>query len=80
MVSDPGYRLAREAIAAGHNVIPIPGASAALAALTLAGLPTERFLFAGFPPPRDVFQHNDGVVDQQPDRERHAAQRHDVQR
>ena len=52
MVSDPGYRLAREAIAAGHAVIPIPGASAALAALTLAGLPTDRFLFAGFPPPK----------------------------
>jgi len=54
MVSDPGYRLAREAIAAGHDVIPIPGASAALAALTLAGLPTERFLFAGFPPPKSA--------------------------
>lgn len=54
MVSDPGYRLAREAIAAGHPVIPIPGASAALAALTLAGLPTERFLFAGFPPPKSA--------------------------
>jgi 16S rRNA (cytidine1402-2'-O)-methyltransferase len=54
MVSDPGYRLAREAIAAGHPVIPIPGASAALAALTLAGLPTDRFLFAGFPPPKSA--------------------------
>lgn len=54
MVSDPGYRLAREAIAAGHVVIPIPGASAALAALTLAGLPTDRFLFAGFPPPKSA--------------------------
>jgi 16S rRNA (cytidine1402-2'-O)-methyltransferase len=50
MVSDPGLRLARAAIAAGHQVFPIPGASAALAALTLAGLPTDRFLFAGFPP------------------------------
>lgn len=54
MVSDPGYRLARDAIAAGHTVIPIPGASAALAALTLAGLPTDRFLFAGFPPPKSA--------------------------
>lgn len=54
MVSDPGYRLARDAIAAGHPVIPIPGASAVLAALTLAGLPTERFLFAGFPPPKSA--------------------------
>jgi len=52
MVSDPGFRLAREAIAAGHSVFPIPGASAALAALTLGGLPTDRFLFAGFPPPK----------------------------
>jgi 16S rRNA (cytidine1402-2'-O)-methyltransferase len=50
MVSDPGLRLAQAAIAAGHQVFPIPGASAALAALTLAGLPTDRFLFAGFPP------------------------------
>lgn len=54
MVSDPGYRLAREAIAAGHPVFPIPGASAALAALTLGGLPTDRFLFAGFPPPKSA--------------------------
>jgi 16S rRNA (cytidine1402-2'-O)-methyltransferase len=54
MVSDPGYRLAREAIATGHPVIPIPGASAALAALTLAGLPTDRFLFVGFPPPKSA--------------------------
>lgn len=52
MVSDPGYRLAAEAIAAGHDVIPIPGASAALAALCLAGLPTDRFLFVGFLPPK----------------------------
>ncbi|MBO9707127.1 MAG: 16S rRNA (cytidine(1402)-2'-O)-methyltransferase [Caulobacter sp.] len=52
MISDPGSRLAQAAIAAGHPVFPIPGASAVLAALTLAGLPTERFLFAGFPPPK----------------------------
>ena len=50
MVSDPGLRLAQAVIAAGHQVFPIPGASAALAALTLAGLSTDRFLFAGFPP------------------------------
>ena len=54
MVSDPGYRLAKAAIAAGHAVFPIPGASAALAALTLGGLPTDRFLFAGFPPPKSA--------------------------
>jgi 16S rRNA (cytidine1402-2'-O)-methyltransferase len=54
LVSDPGYRLAREAIAEGHKVFPIPGASALLAGLTVAGLPTDRFLFAGFPPPKSA--------------------------
>ena len=52
LVSDPGYRLVREAAEAGIAVFPIPGASAALAALAVAGLPTDRFLFAGFPPPK----------------------------
>jgi 16S rRNA (cytidine1402-2'-O)-methyltransferase len=52
LVSDPGFRLVKDVIAAGHRVFPIPGPSAALAALTLAGLPTDRFLFAGFPPPK----------------------------
>jgi len=50
LVSDPGYRLATEAIAAGHPVHPIPGPSSPLAALSLSGLPSDRFLFAGFPP------------------------------
>ena len=50
LVSDPGYRLVREAAAQGAAVIPVPGPSAALAALAVAGLPTDRFLFAGFPP------------------------------
>jgi 16S rRNA (cytidine1402-2'-O)-methyltransferase len=54
MVSDPGYRLALAAIESGLPVIPIPGASAVIAALTTAGLPTDRFLFAGFPPPRSA--------------------------
>ena len=54
LVSDPGYRLALEAIEAGASVFPIPGPSAALAALSVAGLPTDRFLFAGFPPPRSA--------------------------
>ncbi len=54
LISDPGYRLAREAIAQGSPVIPIPGASAVLAGLATAGLPTDRFLFAGFPPPRSA--------------------------
>ena len=52
LVSDPGYRLVVEAVAAGHKVIPIPGPSAALAALTLAGLPSDRFMFVGFLPPK----------------------------
>jgi len=48
LVSDPGYKLVREALAAGIPVHAIPGASAPLAALALAGLPTDRFFFAGF--------------------------------
>jgi 16S rRNA (cytidine1402-2'-O)-methyltransferase len=48
LVSDPGYKLVREALAAGVAVHAIPGASASLTALMLAGLPTDRFLFAGF--------------------------------
>jgi 16S rRNA (cytidine1402-2'-O)-methyltransferase len=52
LVSDPGYRLVVESLEAGAAVWPIPGASAALAALSVAGLPTDRFLFAGFPPPK----------------------------
>ncbi|RED51438.1 16S rRNA (cytidine(1402)-2'-O)-methyltransferase [Aestuariispira insulae] len=50
LVSDPGFKLVREAAAEGHKVYPIPGASAPIAALTGAGLPSDRFLFAGFPP------------------------------
>jgi 16S rRNA (cytidine1402-2'-O)-methyltransferase len=52
LISDPGYKLVRDAAACGANVVPIPGASALLAALAIAGLPTDRFLFAGFPPPK----------------------------
>ena len=52
LISDPGYRLVREAAAEGHAVTPVPGASAAMAALMVAGLPTDRFLFAGFLPNR----------------------------
>lgn len=52
LISDPGYRLVREARAAGHMVTSIPGPCAAITALTLAGLPTDRFLFAGFLPAR----------------------------
>ncbi|GKY89361.1 ribosomal RNA small subunit methyltransferase I [Sinisalibacter aestuarii] len=50
LVSDPGYALAREAGAAGYLVTAAPGASAVLAALSLSGLPSDRFLFAGFAP------------------------------
>jgi len=50
LVSDPGYRLVREARDEGLPVFPIPGASAVLAALTAAGLPSDRFFFAGFVP------------------------------
>ena len=52
LISDPGYKLVREARAAGHNITTIPGPCAAIAALTLAGLPTNRFLFVGFLPPK----------------------------
>jgi 16S rRNA (cytidine1402-2'-O)-methyltransferase len=50
LISDPGFKLVREARAAGVNIVTIPGPCAAIAALTLAGLPTDRFLFAGFLP------------------------------
>jgi 16S rRNA (cytidine1402-2'-O)-methyltransferase len=52
LVSDPGYGLVREALAAGHAVSVLPGPSAPLAALAISGLPPDRFLFAGFLPPR----------------------------
>ena len=50
LISDPGYKLVRDARAAGHTIVTIPGPCAAVAALTLAGLPTDRFLFVGFLP------------------------------
>jgi 16S rRNA (cytidine1402-2'-O)-methyltransferase len=53
LISDPGYRLVREARARGIAVTTIPGPSALIAALTLAGLPTDRFLFGGFLPSKD---------------------------
>ena len=49
-MADPGYQLARAAIGAGLPVTAAPGPSAVLVALTLSGLPSDRFLFAGFPP------------------------------
>ncbi len=52
LVSDPGYKLVRAVVAAGAAVVAIPGPSAVLAGLTLSGLPSDRFLFAGFLPSR----------------------------
>ena len=52
LISDPGYKLVRAARTTGHAVHTVPGPSAAIAALTLAGLPTDRFLFLGFLPAR----------------------------
>jgi 16S rRNA (cytidine1402-2'-O)-methyltransferase len=49
-ISDPGYRLVRDARAEGLPVVPVPGPSAAVAALSVSGLPTDRFLFVGFLP------------------------------
>ncbi len=53
LISDPGFKLVREATAAGHTVTAVPGPSAALAALTVAGLPTDAFFFAGFLPAKE---------------------------
>ena len=53
LISDPGYRLVREARAAGVTVTSIPGPCAAVSALAMAGLPSDRFLFAGFLPVKD---------------------------
>jgi 16S rRNA (cytidine1402-2'-O)-methyltransferase len=50
LVSDPGYRLVRAAHAAGIRVVPLPGACAAIVALSASGLPSDRFAFEGFPP------------------------------
>jgi 16S rRNA (cytidine1402-2'-O)-methyltransferase len=49
-ISDPGYRIVSRCAAEGIEVVPVPGACAAIAALSASGLPTDRFLFLGFPP------------------------------
>ena len=58
LVSDPGFKLVEATIEAGHRVFPIPGASAALAALVSAGLPSDRFFFEGFLPPKSAARKN----------------------
>jgi 16S rRNA (cytidine1402-2'-O)-methyltransferase len=52
LISDPGYRLIRRAGDSGYRIVPIPGACSPIAALCAAGLPTDRFVFEGFPPSR----------------------------
>ncbi|MDE2157041.1 MAG: 16S rRNA (cytidine(1402)-2'-O)-methyltransferase [Xanthomonadaceae bacterium] len=52
LISDPGFRLVRAARAAGIRCVPVPGACAAVAALSVAGLPSDRFVFEGFLPPK----------------------------
>jgi 16S rRNA (cytidine1402-2'-O)-methyltransferase len=54
LVSDPGFKLVREACAAGFAVVALPGPSSVLAALSVAGLPTDRFFFEGFLPPKST--------------------------
>jgi 16S rRNA (cytidine1402-2'-O)-methyltransferase len=54
LISDPGFKLVREVCAAGHTVIALPGPSSVLAALAVAALPTDRFFFEGFLPPRET--------------------------
>lgn len=54
LISDPGFKLVREASAAGHQVIAVPGASSVLTALSVAALPTDRFFFEGFLPSRQT--------------------------
>src|SRR5882724_5188786 len=54
LISDPGFKLVREVCAAGHRVIALPGPSSVLAALAVAALPTDRFFFEGFLPPKET--------------------------
>src|SRR5215470_590883 len=54
LISDPGYKLVREACAAGHRVHALPGASSVLTALAVAALPTDRFFFEGFLPAKET--------------------------
>jgi len=58
LISDPGFHLVREAINQGIKVVPIPGACAAITALSVAGLPTDKFTFEGFLPPKEESRRN----------------------
>jgi 16S rRNA (cytidine1402-2'-O)-methyltransferase len=58
LISDPGFRLVREAKAQGIDVVPVPGACAAIAALSVAGLPSDRFTFEGFLPVKSETRRN----------------------
>lgn len=58
LISDPGFKLVRDVAAAGHKVIAVPGASSVLSALSVAGLPTDRFYFEGFLPPKEGARRN----------------------
>lgn len=58
LISDPGYRLVSEAIKRGIKVVSVPGPTAAIAALTSSGLPTNRFLFLGYPPEKQNHRRN----------------------
>jgi len=66
LVSDPGYRVVTEAIQHGIPVVPIPGASAVLAALAASGLPVHEFRFAGFLPPKALARRKmlEGLADE----------------
>ncbi len=54
LVSDPGWKLAHAVLEAGHRIFPVPGASAMLAGLVASGLPSDRFMFCGFLPPKSA--------------------------
>ena len=58
LISDPGYKLVREADEAGIKIFPIPGASAPISALVKSGIASDRFLFAGFPPVKMIQKRN----------------------
>lgn len=66
LISDPGYKLVHALGEAGHKIVPIPGASALIAALSVAGLPTDRFVFEGFLPAKSVSRRKllDSVKDE----------------